>query len=73
MTRATPHSDTCRQLYAEQRDQIANVEYGAKHNNPVSKALMEQMPALKIKLQNIEALGRYVAAKEAEDASRTDR
>jgi hypothetical protein len=67
-SRSTPHTDLVRQLYAEQRDQIAAIEHGAVTGNPVSKAMMEMMPALQAKLRAIEALGRFVASKEIQDA-----
>lgn len=69
MSRATPHTDLVRQLYAEHRDHMASIQYGAKAGNRVARALMDSMPIMETKLQALADLGRFVAEKEGDDAA----
>ena len=70
MTTSAPgHFTTfCKQLWKEQRDEIANIHAGAARGNRESQARLSQIEIYNAKLKHIEELGKFVAECEARNA-----
>lgn len=66
-----PRTDFVRQLRDEQRAQIEGIERGINRGDHRSIAMKPLIPSLAEKLKKLNELGVYVAAKEAEDVSRS--